>query len=483
MPRITAPFAQSPERCCVVWFRGDLRLHDHNALTAAARTGLPLAPCYVHDEQAADAPGGARKWWLHGSLEALAAQIAARGGTLVLCRGPAARTVAAFAQLNGATEVHCSKSHTPDGRRAETELAALLAARAIRLVRHAGDLLFDPEQIRNQAGEPFKVFTAFWNACRRGDAIGAPLPVPRRLRFVEALASGESLAGWRLRPTDPDWAKELATVWTPGEAAARRRLAEFTAGSLRSYAAARDRPDREGSSRLSPSLSFGEVSPRSVWSAAVWTDERDCAFLRELGWREFAHHLVWHWPRFTSEAFRAEFRAFPWREDAVGLRRWQRGLTGFPLVDAGMRQLWRTGWMHNRARMVTASFLVKHLLLPWQHGAAWFWDTLLDADVANNAVGWQWVTGSGADAAPYFRIFNPLLQARKFDPDGLYVRSWVPELAALPTKFVHDPGSAPESVLRAADVELGGSYPLPLIAHGDARARALAAYAAARGRT
>jgi deoxyribodipyrimidine photo-lyase len=296
-------------------------------------------------------------------------------------------------------------------------------------------------------------------------------------------ASGDTLASLRLRPTAPDWASGLAAVWTPGEAAARTRLAEFSAAGLRAYAADRDRPDRDGSSRLSPHLGFGEVSPRSVWAvASARESESRNAFLRELGWREFAHYLVWHWPRFASESFRAEFRDFPWREDPTALACWQRGLTGYPLVDAGMRQLWNTGWMHNRVRMVTASFLVKHLLLPWQHGAAWFWDTLVDANEANNSVGWQWVTGSGADAAPYFRIFNPLLQARKFDPDGEYIRRWVPELAQLPTRFVHDPSSAPESVLRAARVDLGGSYPQPIVRHAEARARALAAYASLRSR-
>jgi len=230
-------------------------------------------------------------------------------------------------------------------------------------------------------------------------------------------------------------------------------------------------------------LSFGEISPRAAWAAAAGRNNSEgaAAFLRELGWREFARHLVWHWPRFPHESFRAEFRRFPWRDDTAALERWQRGQTGYPLIDAGMRELWHTGWMHNRARMVAASFLVKHLLVPWQQGARWFWDTLVDADLANNSVGWQWVAGSGADAAPYFRVFNPLLQAQKFDPDGNYVRLWVPELAALPTEFLHHPSAAPESALRAAGVELGGTYPLPVVDHAAARARALAAYASVRG--
>jgi deoxyribodipyrimidine photo-lyase len=472
----------SLERRCVVWFRNDLRLHDHPALSAAARSGLPAATCYVHDEQAAEAPGAARRWWLHGSLAALGEQIAARGGTLALRRGPAAATVAAFAAENAATEVHCSKSYTPHGRRVEAELAAALAAQGIRFVTHAGDLLFEPEQVRSQSGQPFKVFTAFWNACQRLEAIGTPLPVPA-LRLARPAQPGQLLESLELTPSSPNWALGLEDAWTPGEEAARSRLAAFVDGPVGAYRAERDRPDHEGSSRLSPALSFGEVSARTVWAAAAkHASEGATAFVRELGWREFARHLVWHWPKFTSESFRAEFRRFPWREDAAALRRWQRGLTGYPLVDAGMRQLWQTGWMHNRVRMVAASFLTKHLLLEWQHGAAWFWDTLVDADLANNSVGWQWVAGSGADAAPYFRIFNPVLQAQKFDPDGRYVRSWLPELTELPTRFVHDPAGAPPAVLRAAGVELGTTYPAPVIPHAAARARALSAYATARSR-
>jgi deoxyribodipyrimidine photo-lyase len=459
----------SLEARCVVWFRDDLRLHDHAALSAAARTGLPIAACYVHDAKAADSLGAARRWWLHGSLAALGAQIAARGGALALRQGRAVQAVTAFAVENAAKEVHCSKSYAPEGRRAEQELLA-------------GDSLFEPDQVRTQSGGAFKVFTAFWNACQRVQAIGTPLPVPA-LRFAGSVVQGESLERLELRPRSPNWAVGLETAWTPGEEAARARLAAFADGPLRAYRVDRDRPDRDGSSRLSPHLCFGEVSARTVWMAASNSSSESAAvFRRELGWREFARHLVWHWPRFTRESFRPEFRRFPWRDDAAAMRSWQRGLTGYPLVDAGMRQLWRTGWMHNRVRMVAASFLTKHLLLKWQHGAAWFWDTLVDADLANNSVGWQWVAGSGADAAPYFRIFNPVLQAQKFDPDGRYVRSWVPELAELPTRFVHDPASAPPAVLRAAGVDLGTTYPVPVVPHAAARARALGAYAAARSR-
>ena len=464
---------------CVVWFRNDLRLHDHAALTAAVASGRPIVACFVLD-MSATAPGAATRWWLHTSLAALARQVAALGGRLVLRRGSAAREVAAVAAECGAAEVHCSKSYEPDGRAAEAALRELLAVRGARLVVHAGELLFDPTQLRNQAGDPFKVFTPFWNACLRMPEIGAPLPQPARLAFAAPRVASEALDSWQLQPKAPDWAGGLRVAWRPGEAAAREQLAAFAGTPLESYRHERDRPDRSGSSRLSPYLHFGEVSVRTVWQAvrAAPTGEGAAAFARELGWREFARHLLWHWPAFATEPFRAEFRRFPWREDAEALARWQLGATGYPLVDAGMRELWQTGWMHNRVRMVAASFLVKHLLVPWQRGAEWFWDTLVDADLANNSAGWQWVAGSGADAAPYFRIFNPLLQAQKFDPDGAYVRRYVPELAALPTQFIHAPRTAPPLVLQAAGVELGGNYPVPMVEHAQARARALAAYAA-----
>jgi deoxyribodipyrimidine photo-lyase len=469
---------------CVVWFRKDLRLHDHAALSAAARSGLPLVACYVLDESTEEAPGAASRWWLHGSLEVLAADISARGGELVLRRGAAPAEVAVVAVETAAAEVHCSKSHTPQGRREEANLAKILEARGTRLVLHAGDVLFDPELLRSQSGQPFKVFTPFWNACLRSGAIGMPLPIPPRLSFARPALASDSLASWKLLPTAPDWAIGLRAAWQPGEAAARARLAAFAGGPLGAYRSDRDRPDREGSSRLSPHLAFGEVSPRAVWQAIAGRNRQDgaAAFLRELGWREFARHLVWHWPHFPHESFRPEFRRFPWREQGAEFERWQQGQTGYPLVDAGMRELWHTGWMHNRVRMVAASFLVKHLLIPWQRGARWFWDTLVDADLANNSVGWQWVAGSGADAAPYFRVFNPTLQSQKFDPDGNYVRRWVPEIGGLPTQHIHAPSAAPVAVLQAARVALDETYPMPLVEHGAARARALAAYAAVRGK-
>jgi deoxyribodipyrimidine photo-lyase len=466
----------------LVWFRHDLRVQDNAAVLAAARSGKPVFACFVRDDSPRWAPGGASRWWLHGSVAALGRDVERRGGAMLLRSGASATTVARLAAELDAVEVHCAKSYEPDGRAQEKALETALAVQGSKLVVHAGDLLFDPEVLRNQSGEPFKVFTPFWNACLKAPPIPEPHPVPSTLRFARPAVSTESLDSWGWLPGKPDWAGGMRDAWTQGEAAARARLDEFLAAAVDGYKTQRDRPDLPSTSRLSPYLHFGEISPRVVWHAvrAVGGDGA-MAYARELGWREFARHLLWHWPTFPEESFRPEFRRFPWRDDAEALARWQRGLTGYPLVDAGMRELWHTGWMHNRVRMVVASFLVKHLLVPWQRGAAWFWDTLVDADLANNSAGWQWVAGSGADAAPYFRVFNPLLQAQKFDPEGAYIRRWVPELARVPNDLLHEPSAAPPALLVAAGVTLGRDYPAPIVAHAQARARALEAYARVSG--
>jgi deoxyribodipyrimidine photo-lyase len=346
----------------------------------------------------------------------------------------------------------------------------------------------EPWRIKTRQGEPYKVFTPFWKALRAAMPPDRPLAAPEHVRGVMSGPESDRLDDWGLLPTMPDWAGGLREAWTPGEAGARARLEAFLEEGLDRYADGRDRPDRSGTSRLSPHLHFGEVSPRQAWHGALGAQaSRDLperqvgAFLRELGWREFCLHLLHHWPRLPVQAWRSDFAAFAWAEDRAGLSAWQAGRTGYPIVDAGMRELWRTGWMHNRVRMVAASFLVKHLLIPWQDGEAWFWDTLVDADLASNAANWQWVAGSGADAAPYFRIFNPVLQGRRFDPDGAYVRQWVPELGRLPANHVHAPWEAPAAVLEGAGVRLGIDYPHPLVDHKAARKRALAAFDAIRG--
>jgi deoxyribodipyrimidine photo-lyase len=474
----------------IVWFRSDLRLTDHRPLLVAAASGRPLVACYVLDEQGpADdwRPGGASSWWLHHSLAALAAGLEALGGRLILRRGPARQALNDLVAETGACTVHCSASAEPQGVELERALAADLEARSAELVCHPGALLFRHAAIHTKKGTPFQVFTPFWKTLLQLPDPGVPESAPQRPVFFQGEIDSAALGALQLLPHAPDWATGFKNVWVPGEQGAHACLEEFLDERLNRYKDARDFPNVAATSSLSAHLHFGEISPRQVWhmvrnlvaqSPSTSTDAQ--AFLRQLGWREFSCYLLRHWPTLPTVPFRADFAAFPWRQDPAALKCWQRGQTGYPIVDAGMRQLWQTGWMHNRVRMVVASFLVKHLLIPWQDGARWFWDTLVDADLANNSAGWQWVAGCGADAAPYFRIFNPVLQGKKFDTDGAYIYRWVPELSKLPARYVHDPWNAPAAVLEAAGIELGRDYPRPMVDHQTARARALAAYKALR---
>jgi len=472
----------------LLWFRQDLRLADNPALAAALERGAPILPLYVLDEAAAGtrAPGGAGRWWLHHSLAALERALAARGGRLLLLRGPAERLIPALARETGAGAVFWNRCYEPWRRARDGRLETALMQAGLAAESRNAALLAEPWELQTGAGQPYKVFTPFWKVLRERP-VPTPLPAPDRLEIAEGPA-GDRLEDWGLLPRRPDWAGGLRETWTPGEAGAGERLRRFLDEALAGYAGERDRPDRESTSRLSPHLHWGEVGPRQVWQATLHAARSSPAaekgawkFLSELAWREFSHHLLYHWPELPERNWRPAFDAFPWAEDADAFDAWCRGRTGYPLVDAGMRQLWHEGWMHNRVRMVAASFLVKHLLLPWQRGEAWFWDTLVDADLANNAAGWQWVAGSGADAAPYFRIFNPVIQGEKFDPEGRYLRRWLPELAALPDRWLHRPWEAPAAVLRQAGVALGRDYPEPLVDHAAARARALQAFAAIKG--
>ncbi|MCP9630419.1 DNA photolyase family protein [Rhodopseudomonas palustris] len=486
--------ANAASRPVIVWFRDDLRLSDHPALHEAAATGAPLICVYVFDEHSpqlrpplARPLGAASRWWLAQSLRALAASLQARGGSLILRRGPAADVVSELARQRDAAAVHWNDIEIAPHRAVADDLAEALSVAGIAYHRHAGDLLAAPDTIRTKEGRGLRVFTPFW---RRVLSLGDPspaLPAPARLRAVPEVASDE-LGSWQLEPSAPDWAGGLRETWTVGEDAARGKLRAFLEG-LPGYATGRDRPDREATSRLSPHLRFGEISPRQVWFAARFAAAERPAiaadvdkFLSELGWREFCSHLLADHPDLAARNLQPAFDEFPWTSDDAALQAWQRGRTGYPIVDAGMRELWHSGVMHNRVRMVVASFLVKHLLIDWRLGEAWFWDTLVDADPGSNPANWQWVAGCGADAAPYFRVFNPVLQGEKFDPDGDYVRRWVPELAAMPSKFIHQPWSATPVELAAAGVTLGGNYPAPTVDHKAGRARALAAYAELRQR-
>jgi len=467
----------------LVWFRRDLRLQDNPALSAAARTRQPVLPVFVLPEDKRD--GAASAWWLHHSLAALQQALLRKGARLLLTRGRPAERIARIAADTGAASIFYNRAYEPVEVAEESELAGLLPPR-VSLRPASGNVLWEPGSICSGSGAPFRMFTPFWRRCLRDEPPGAPVRLPSRWAPWKADYPGERLDDWRLCPRQPDWAADWPQRWQPGERGALEALEELAAGPLQRYAIDRDRADVAGTSRLSPHLHFGEISVRQVWHALQEPVDGGRggteAFLRQIGWREFSVHLLHAFPRLGEAPLRAQFQRFPWRKDGRGLRRWQQGATGYPLVDAGMRQLWATGWMHNRVRMVTASFLVKHLLIDWREGATWFMDTLVDADLASNANNWQWVAGTGTDAAPFFRVFNPVLQGRKFDPEGHYVRRWVPELGRLPLRYLHSPWTAPARVLEAAGVRLGKTYPAPLVDHPEARKRALAAYAAVRAR-
>jgi deoxyribodipyrimidine photo-lyase len=473
-------------RPALLWFRLDLRLADNDALARALAAGGAVIPVFLWtpEEEAPWAPGAASRWWLHNSLVELQAALGKCGSKLIVHRGPAQAVLGNLAAESGAHAVFWNRRYEPAVMARDRELERGLSECGLVVESCPGNLVFEPWAVRNSNGKQFQVFTAFWrtwlNRAKPEEPKRAPAQIPAPPRWPASL----EIAELELEPKI-DWAAGLRQAWHPGEAGAIRQLDAFLAGPMYAYSADRERPSRHGTSRLSPHLHFGEISVRQIWHA-VWkaygaNPQAAEPYLREIAWREFAHHLVFHYPATPQEPLRREFRSFPWRMDADGLKAWTRGKTGYPLVDAAMRELWNTGWMHNRVRMVTASFLVKHLLIPWQEGAAWFWDTLVDADLANNTLGWQWCAGCGADAAPYFRIFNPVVQGEKFDPEGEYVRRWIPELARVPDEWIHKPWKAPGRLLAQAGVELGNNYPLPIVAHEAARERALAALAIMRG--
>jgi len=474
---------QSPT---LVWLRDDLRLTDNPALTAAVASKRPVVCVYVLDEESHGVRplGGATRWWLASSLRALGASLHTRGGSLTLKHGAAGTIVPSLAAEAGAGAVYCNRRYDAVGVATDRTVEERLAEDRIGFETFQANLLFEPGAVLSKAGKPMEVFTPFWRAAIAREEPRAPLPMPKTINGLEI--EGDSLADWHLEPTKPDWAGGLRDTWTPGEAGAKARLEIFLDEILSGYTQARDHPGQSGTSRLSPHLRYGEISPFQLWHAARVAQDaprgkRAAAgdvdkFLAELGWREFSWHLLARHPKLATQNLQRRFDTFPWRSDGAGLRAWQRGRTGYPIVDAAMRQLWRTGWMHNRARMVVASFLIKHLLIDWREGEAWFWDTLVDADPANNPAGWQWVAGSGADAAPFFRIFNPILQGEKFDPHGDYVKQNVPELARLPVEFIHEPWKASPLELAAAGLTLGATYPEPIVDHATARARALAAF-------
>ncbi|PKQ19905.1 MAG: deoxyribodipyrimidine photolyase [Actinobacteria bacterium HGW-Actinobacteria-6] len=472
----------------VVWLRNDLRLSDNPALSAAAESYDSVAPVFVWspDEAGAWSPGTASRSWLALSLASLFVDIGRLGGHLSILAGPTASALLAFARTTGATAVYWNRRYEPALAALDAHVERRLAAAGVRVHVFAGSLLREPEALTTGSGSPYQVFTPFMNAGLRAAPVDPPIAAPSLLVSPHALPAG-------LRPQDiagtsrsgPD----LSIHWSPGESGAASAAASFFSEIVGDYGENRNHPDRLGTSRLSPHIAFGEISPRTLLQRAnaIVSCNGSChisagaeAFVRQLHWREFAYHLLHYHPHTPERPLRARFDVFPWSRDPDALEAWQSGMTGYPIVDAGMRELLATGWMHNRVRMLVASLLTKDLLLPWVDGARWFWERLADADLANNTFGWQWVAGCGADAAPYFRIFNPVLQGERFDTDGAYVKRWIPELEALPAAWVHRPWGAPSGVLASAGITLGREYPQPIVDHASARLRALAVYGSLR---
>ena len=475
-----------PTASSLHWFRDDLRLGDNPALSHAAAQGSVVA-VYVFDDETPGlrGKGAASNWWLHHSLERLAESLSQHGVQLVLRQGKAERVIADLAAQCGCQHVTWNRQYGAAEIARDTAIKTNLRELGLDVESFNARVLHEPMGLRNKSGGVFKVFSPYWKALSALPQADA-LPVPA-LSGAGPLESMQ-LADFKLTPKNPDWSEGWSEIWSPGEAGAHLVLESRRQQIMEGYGEDRNIPGVEGTSRLSPHLVFGEISPRQIWhhyldqmNRQPGGDKNTWAFLREIGWRDFSHYLLFHFPHLATDNWRHDFDAFPWA-DAAGdasedLTAWQRGQTGFPIVDAGLRELWQTGWMHNRVRMIVASFLIKHLLIDWREGERWFWDTLLDACPANNPAGWQWVAGSGADASPYFRIFNPMTQGEKFDPEGEYIKRWVPELKRLPAPFVHQPWEAPALVLIAAEVELGATYPRPLVDHKFARQRALDAFA------
>ncbi|WP_291363983.1 cryptochrome/photolyase family protein [Acetobacter sp. UBA5411] len=470
----------------IIWFREDFRLADNAALSAAARDGAPVLCITILEPEPQQ--GAAHDWWRDGAIRALDAALQEKGGRLHVLSGKAEDLVPALAKACNASAVHWNRRYDPTGRAIDTAINTQLKSTGTEAHSFSGTLLHEPWTIRTQADKPFQVFTPFWRAARKLGDPRPPLPAPDTLKFASFPKTDQfhSLPPeeFNLLPTSPDWAAGFRETWEPGEKAAHERLALFVEDTLRGYSEERDYPAAEACSRLSPYLRFGHVTPAQLWHAAMQADasaQNKDKFLAELGWREFAWSILFEQANVATRSLRPEFDALPWRIDPKGLKAWQSGRTGYPLVDAGMRELWHTGWMHNRIRMVVASFLVKHLLIDWREGERWFVDTLVDHDPASNPMNWQWNAGTGVDAAPFFRIMNPILQSEKFDAEGEYIRRWVPELQRVPASMIHAPWAADQETLKACGVVLGRNYPHPIIEHKLARERALSVWKSFRG--
>jgi deoxyribodipyrimidine photo-lyase len=460
-------------KTALVWLRNDLRLGDNPALSAAFRHDGPVVALYIHEtDPGLRAPGGASRWWLHHSLRDLSLRLAQHGVPLLVRSGLAHECVRVARRETGAVMVLWNRRYAPAERAIDTAIKAALEADGIAVSSLPGNVLAEPWTVQTKTGNPYSVYTPFWNTLKAMD-IAAPLRAPAARTAV------------RHQPVDgdylqPKWAAKLKPHWQIGEAAAQARLADFLDDHVMDYPAGRDIPALAATSRLSPHLRFGEISARQVWHAAQSLAQREPRraeavgkFLSELAWRDFNYHQLYHRDAIATVPMQGKYVAMHWRHAPNDLEAWQRGQTGFPLIDAGMRELWATGFMQNRVRMLVASLLAKNLLIDWRVGEHWFWDCLVDADGANNPGNWQWVAGSGLDASPYFRIFNPVTQGERFDADGRYVRHWVPEIARLPDQWIQQPVAAPADALRAAEIELGRTYPKPIVDLKHSRQRAL----------
>jgi deoxyribodipyrimidine photo-lyase len=462
----------------IVWFRNDLRIADNLALLKAGQNGAPIIAIYIYDSNSMGDwdYGAAQKYWLHHSLQSLKSDLKNLGIDLVLRKGDTILNLLEICQKTGAKNIYALRNYEPFAVLLENQLHEICADENIIFKRYAGNLLLEPELLKNKSGNYFQIFTPFFKALQNSQTVRAPCPIPSKVKGFVGVDS-DNLDDWGFLPTKPNWAHGFTNKI--GERNAIARLKEFL-GRIENYTNGRDIPAQNSTSFLAPHLRFGEISPAQIWQKIYQETNNNPTgnyqkFLAELGWREFSYHLLTHNPKMVNRPLKSQFENFPWGRDENGLLAWQKGQTGYPIVDAGMRQLWETGYMHNRVRMIVASFLIKHLLIHWVEGAKWFWDCLLDGDLANNSAGWQWVAGCGSDAAPYFRIFNPITQGQKFDAMGDYVRKWVPELSKLPNEYIHFPKDAPIEVLARAGVILGRNYPQPIIDHKFARERALEA--------
>ncbi len=470
----------------LLWFRQDLRIRDNAALAAAMETGRPVLPVFILDMEGEGewSPGGASRVFLHHALDSLSGDLSEHGLTLVLRKGSSPEVLGDLLEATGAGGVYWNRRYEPEAVRRDSEIKKQLREGGYEAESFNSSLLFEPWEIATGEGKPYQVFTPFWKNAS-GTSVPKPVEVDlRKLSRLESTPDSLRLDELHLLPDHP-WGRKVAGYWEPSERAAMNRLSRFLREDVEHYGTNRNVPGAEGTSRLSPYLHWGLIGPRQVWACVEEENQAGTKggriFLSEIGWREFAYHVLFHFPGTPTHPLREKYEEFPWEHDAEVIRRWKKGRTGFPIVDAGMRQLYEEGWMHNRARMIVGSLLVKHLLHSWEEGARWFWDCLVDADLASNTLGWQWSGGCGADAAPYFRVFNPMTQGEKFDPEGDYVRRYVPELRHLPAKFIHQPWEADEKVLDEAGVKLGENYPRPIIDHKEGRERALAAFEKVKG--